>query len=184
MAKKDDKPEPFLPDMRASTNLIYWLASALTMTVLPIIREGFGKHGLGLPALLAWPLIWGYAGLADAPEMMLYFAVWAAFSVYRRFTYDPIQATQYQGYPLLTGWLFRNEMTARLAEAALVWIAGGILSRLSAALGQFLSFAAYALFIKHMLEGALIERQKEAAHDALVTMQIQQERMEEVTRRR
>jgi hypothetical protein len=180
----DQQPEPFLPDMRSSANLIYWLVSAFGMTVLPFVRQGFGKHGIGLPGLLAGAIIWLYAGLADAPEMLTYFVVWAAFCIYRRMTHDPRQHTQYQGYPLLTGWLFKSEMTARLAEAGLVWIAGGILSGLSPALGQFLSFGAYALSLKYMLDGAVIERQKEAAHDAITTMKIQQERMEEVTRRR
>ena len=35
-----------------------------------------------------------------------------------------------------------------------------------------------------MFDSALIERQKEAAHDAITTMNIQQERMEEVMRQR
>jgi hypothetical protein len=177
-----EKTEPLLPGMRGSTNLICWVAVAFSMTLLPFLRSGMGKRGIGLPGVFAFILILGYASLA--PEMIVYLWAWLAMVIYRKLTYDPLQHTEYGGRCVLTDWLFHNEMTSRLAEAGLVWAIGNVLSDLSPAIGQFVTWDAYALWVNYMLENAVIERQKEAAHDAITTMQIQQERMEEVTRRR
>lgn len=174
MSKQPDKPEGFLPNFQHSTNFLYWIVSLLSKTVTPAIRTSLGKHGVGLDGLMAGVLILGVASLGNSNQVLMYFFVWSACCMYRRMTYDPMQATQFPGWCLLTQWMFHGEMTARLAEAVIVWVAAGMIP---GTLGVFLQWSAYGLFGKYLLDAAIFERQKEAIGDTTAMMEIRQEQM-------
>src|SRR4051812_19896064 len=119
--RQQDKPESLLLDMKESTSIAYALANVHAMAILPLIRTGMGKRGVGMTGFFAALLILFYGALKNAPEMFAYSYVWLLAVIYRKLTYDPIEHTEYQGRPILTGWLFSDEMTARKVEAVLMW---------------------------------------------------------------
>ena len=55
----------------------------------------------------------------------------------QRLTADPRQHSQYQGWPVFTGWLAKDDLLARLGEAVFVWVAGICLMRVRNRPGGF-----------------------------------------------
>jgi hypothetical protein len=174
------QPDPSLnARMKESFHWLYFLANAYAACLLPFIRHGMGTRGIGAAGFFAWLLMLAYAGHTASPEMLIYIKAWFVFAVYRRIRADRRQLTGYQGWPLLTGWLIRSDRLARAVEAVLVYLIGSHLCQWSESVGRFIACGAYALAAKLYIETAIQRQHQEAAHNAVVQMEIMQARMEE-----
>lgn len=169
-----EKPKPedsFFMDLKTSTNLAYILADIHSLCLIPFLRVGTGTRYLGLRGFLAFGLQWLYGGLNNAPEMMAFSCLWLAFAIYRRATAVRRESTDFQGYPFLTAWMFKDDMTALLAEALLMLPLGAALSRVSEPLGMFVSFGAVSLGVKYAFTVAIRSREIDAFGDGINAME-------------
>ena len=151
-------------------NMTYFGLNSYAETMYPFLRTGQGKRTYGLPVVGAMLIISFSAGRMHAPEMITYLYAWFVMLGVRQLTADHSQATQYQGWPWLTGWL-GNETLAHLAEGVAVFFIGCFVEPYSHALGQFLMWGSLALVIKSAMEAMYMARLDDAIHDAQVDME-------------
>jgi hypothetical protein len=182
MPPQQKQQQSFLVDMRASFNIVNFLADIHTAAIRPWTRSGMGTRGMGAAGLFAGVLILGYAGFAEAPEMITYFWAWLAMVVYRRITADKREHTHYQGRVWLFHWCLKDELNARLMEAGTMWILGGVLAGVSEALGQFVVAGLFSFGLKYVIDAATVERRREAAHNARIEMETHHQSFEEERR--
>jgi hypothetical protein len=180
MKQQQQQTPSILLDMRTGFNLAMFAADVHTACIRPITRSGMGTRGMGAPGFWAMLLIPTYAAAADAPEMIRYFWVWLALVVYRRIRADKRQHTQFQGWVWPLDWCVKNELTAHLLEAVSMLLIGSMLTGISEALGMFISAGFVSFGFRYVIDAMVIQRQKEAAHNARVEMQAMQGHFEEV----
>ncbi len=173
---RQEKQEGMLLSNSDTFNLLYFCINVYAWALLPFLRTGIGRNGMGVPALVAMFVILWNAGENHSQEMLTYFWFWFAMVVWRRLTPGKGVISVYQGWPCLTAWLVGDEMLARLAEAVLVWVVGNWLRGWSEAVGQFVTYGSFALGLKYWLESTFIARQEEAIEDARIEMEIRTER--------
>ena len=179
--------QPPDPSMHAgkkeSLNWLYFLANTYAVCVLPFLRKNMGIRAIGTPGFFAWLAMLLYAGHTGSPEMLLYIKAWFACVLYHRFIRpDRRQDTGFQGWPILTDWLIKRDTPARALEAVLVYLIGWQLCAWSESVGQFVAYASYALTVKLFVQSAVQRQENEDTHNAIVRMQIMQERMEAARR--
>lgn len=176
MQQKEDKYE--LSNRDAFSILYFWV-TVYAMALLPFLRRGMGRRGIGWAGLFALVVIVFYAGHTRSPEMVTYLWAWFAAVFLQRLMCDRRQNSQYQGWPVFTGWLVKDELHARLGEAVLAFIVGTCLFSWSEAVGRFVVWGSLALVIKYVVEAAYIAREQEALEDAVKEMESRMWRMKQ-----
>jgi len=166
---------------RDTFNILYFALNAYAMALLPFLRRGMGRRGIGLPGLFALVIIVFYGGQTRSAEMTAYFWAWLTAVFVQRLTIDRRQHSLYQGWPVFTGWLAKDEMHARLGEVVLVFIVGTCLGSWSEAVGHFVTWGSVALMFKYGIEAVYFAREKEAFEDARIEME---NRMQQTRQRR
>jgi hypothetical protein len=181
----DQQTQPgFQIGPRQTFQYSHFFVDAYAMCFYPFIRYGMGKRGIGAAGFFALIIMLLYAGSTRSEGMLIYMKAWCIFAVYRRIRHDNNQHTNFPGWPLLTDWLIKSDRFARAAEAVLVYVIGTYISDWSDPVGLFVAWGALPLAIKCFIYFAAYERQTEAAHNAIVQMQIVQSRMGDVRERR
>jgi hypothetical protein len=176
MQENDEKYEL---SNRDQFSMLYFAVTAYAMTLLTFLRCGMGRRGIDRAGLFALGIIILYAGHTRSAEMMTYFWAWLAAVFVQRLMCDRRQHSQYQGWPIFTWWLARDEMHARLGEAVLVFIVGTCLASWSEAVGRFVVWGSLALVIKYVIEAAYIAREGEAIDDARKELESRMWRMKQ-----
>jgi hypothetical protein len=163
--------------------LVSNLADIVALTVKPVIRYGGGSRSVGKPGLYTLLGMIAYAGTMESPELLFYVKAWVIFVLYRRVRCDPRQHTGFQGWPVLTDWIIKNDKFAFAAEPFLVYLAGMYLEPICEPMARLLMWASFALAFEFFVNTSLARRRKEAAHNAVVEMEITQREMHEVIAR-
>ncbi len=182
MPRQQQQEQSFHTDMRTGFHILYIGTNVLTAGVRPVTRSGMGTRGIGAPGFWTMLFIPLYAGTTNSPEMLTYWYVWVVMVIYRRITADRHQHTNFQGWVWAFDWLIKDELNARRLEAVSMLIVGNLLSAWSEPVGQFVSYASYALGVQCVLDAMTRTRQKEAAHNAKVEMLAMQVRFQEQQR--
>jgi hypothetical protein len=149
----------------------YFLANTGYWLVAPVTRSGMGRRAGGMPWLVAFVILLFYARQQQSEALEFYTWAWLGMSLFRRLTPGKEVVTLYQGWPWLTGWLLRNELTARLAEVPLVFLAGAAVADADAATGKLLMWASLGLAVKYWIEATYLRRIDEATDDQILIMQ-------------
>ncbi len=165
------KDKPYELNDRDAFGIFYFVVAAYAMALLPFLRRGMGRRGIDRAGVFALVIIVFYAGHTRSAEMTAYFWGWLGAVVLQRLMCDRRQHSQYQGWPVFTGWLVGNELHARLIEAVLVFIVGICLFSWSEAVGRFVAWGGVALVIKFVIEAAYLAREEEALEDARKEME-------------
>ena len=146
-------PKMSFSDFRFAVNLTSWLAHTLSITTNVVFHYGCGERYIGIPGLIAIPLICVYAGFtwASGGDAMLWFLlvyivmclVWRVHAVdSRKRLHKPIH-TRYGGKPWLSLLVPRwNEVKVKKIETLLVLIGGFAVTFANRPLGMFLMAAA------------------------------------------
>jgi hypothetical protein len=185
MQQQQQQRQPsMLDDMRSGFNVSTFALEVAGMAYLPILRARFGVRAMQGTSFWAMLAIAAYAVAMNSRVMLCaYLPVWLLCIVWKRLGADPYEHSSYQGYPILTGWLFSNEYLARCAEAGLLWLFGAWLARVDESLGLFVTGGGFVLMAQYMLGHTIHLRRVRAAIDMQSEAEQWQATMQEVARR-
>jgi hypothetical protein len=152
---------------------MYLTLSVLSTCITPLTRSGFGVEGLGMNALLAFVLIVALAG--SIPDMQGYVGLWffclvmQRLSTLRNVRRGLVVHSRYAGYPYLAGRIVpfvRTESAVLIAEALICLGVGGLIYSVSPAFGEFIIVCAAAMFLKCLLDKAIVHKRIQRMRDA------------------
>jgi hypothetical protein len=109
-------------------NIAFFLMLVWQRAIIVPLRNRFGREAQGLPCVFALGLMFLWASFSKDPWMWWYLAFWVFFQFKNRIQSIKHGAeihSLYDGYPVLAGWIERNEHRAKLVwEPILVAWAG------------------------------------------------------------
>lgn len=178
MPQQQQRESSWLDDARTGFNLATFGADVLNACFQPFTRSGMGTGGLGMAGVGALLLILIYAGLANAPDMLIYWYAWLGMVIYRRITADKSQHTKFHGCVWMFDWCTQHEMTARLLEAAAMPLLGSMIGRFSEPVGLFITFGVFSFGYRYAIDQATVARRRDAGHNARIEMEAMQRQMQ------
>lgn len=152
--------------------ITYNLTYAMTLVVLPFIRNRFGRRAFEPHIVMTLFALLFLAGMH--PMCLGYFIVWFVLVVYHRVQSKDLQNhSQYQGYPWVGMKLpfTKTEEKAKHAEPLVCFIMALLVLEFSQELALFIGAAGFALIVKHGFDEAIDRRRLEAMRDAELVMQ-------------
>jgi hypothetical protein len=179
MRQPDQKGPGFQMSMGDTFNLFYFVARGHATCFTVFTRHTFGQQALGWNGLCAFLLIPLYAGFADAPEMLRFWALWVIALVLQRVrtawavVHGRKLHSQYGGHPWL-GYLIpfvKSYRAAVAAECAAVFLAGVLLCSVSEAVGMFTAIGFWSLLIVYGVERQALLMEARRIRDAEIEMQ-------------
>lgn len=155
-------------------NGIYGLCRLHSACFWPFLRSGMGSHALAWPGPFALVGMFGYAGVTESPEMIVFMAVWLLAVIVGRLRTDRTQHSLYDGWPSLTMRMFpfvKTEDTARMIEPAFCLLAGALLLSVSHPLGVFVMAGWVSMTLKEGIERMLHANRVRQLRDSAIEQQ-------------
>ena len=174
------------PTMKDSFNVVMLFANAHAICLTPFLHRGFGVRYPGMAGLWAAVMICVAMGISGDPAFMPVLCLWAvALACQRSYalkvrSQGVVQHSFYDGTPWLAMKLpfMKSERTARLAEVMYCLAGGGALAAAGAhGLGPFLMLGCFSLPLVEGMKRQLRYQQVLSAQDAMLEMQMHQERV-------
>ena len=172
---KEQNQKTFMSDMKESFNIGYMACDIVFLTLAPFLRYGQGKRAYSLRTYGSLILL---MVCCRTPEFQQFLYAWVGMLGYRKLRYSRVEASYYQGWPVLFAWV-RNEMTARTCEVLALVPIGLMLSQWSEPVGNYVNCATLAFSLKHMIARYYVQRRKDAWHDSRVEMELAQRQMQD-----
>ena len=139
----------------------FW-ARRIRGVFLAVPSRRFGTHAYHVCGIAALVVMFLFAGFADCPEMIYFFAAWFALIFVHR-----IEAlargwhrhSLYDGVPWVARLLrpANDEVAKGAFEPFILWLAGSLLCPLSAPLGTFVMCGGVPLFLNTVIGKAIVD---------------------------
>jgi len=166
--------------MKQSFDLSYALTSVHSLGITPFLRDGFGSHALGLPAVFAAALIIFIGVVTQSPGMTIYFLLWLFAVVIQKCRTagarrnGHIEHSRYSGWPIVAmrfPFVRREYIAKRWIEPLICLAVGRLIYFVSPAVGGFIMAGFISIAVKTGIEGMIWRARGRILRDAQIEQQ-------------
>jgi hypothetical protein len=168
-----------------SFNVLLLLANAHAICLTPFLHSGFGVRYPGMTGVVAGGLILAASSMSRDPLLGTFFWTWLAALVLQRIYALKLRRqgvtvhSAFDGMPWLLMKLgVKNEQRARIGEGFVCLLVGSLLMEAGTlGLGQFIMLGCLSLPVLEAIKRRMRYQQVLSSQDALLEMQMYQERV-------